>query len=83
MSTDTNWQAKAECRIKGYEADWWHPVSESDPQTGRAISICGLCPVRQNCLDYAITTEQKHGIWGGLNFEKRYPRAKKLEEATR
>lgn len=83
MNTDTNWQVKAACRIKGYEADWWHPISENDPHAGRAISICGHCPVRQACLDYAIATEQRHGIWGGLVFERRYPKAKKLEEATR
>jgi len=31
-----------------------------------ARRICASCPVRQPCLDYAISHGIVHGIWGGL-----------------
>ena len=31
-----------------------------------ARQICARCPVRQQCLDYAIGHGIVHGIWGGL-----------------
>jgi hypothetical protein len=31
----------------------------------------GECPIRQECLDYAIQTKQKDGVWGGYTAEGR------------
>jgi WhiB family redox-sensing transcriptional regulator len=31
-----------------------------------ARQICAGCPVREPCLDYAISHGITHGIWGGL-----------------
>lgn len=40
--------------------------------TGDAAKlICAGCPVRDECLDFAIRTEQEHGIWGGMNPRER------------
>lgn len=25
-----------------------------------------MCPVREDCLRYALLTSQRYGIWGGL-----------------
>ena len=36
-----------------------------------AKEICRPCPVRQECLDYAIRIREAHGIWGGLNEAER------------
>ena len=36
-----------------------------------AKAICQGCPVRAECLDYAVTTAQKYGIWGGTNEQER------------
>ena len=33
----------------------------------RAKAICAICPVRIECLEYAVRTHESHGIWGGLN----------------
>jgi WhiB family transcriptional regulator, redox-sensing transcriptional regulator len=40
---------------------------------GRAKAICAACPVRKDCLDYAIATHEPHGVWGGLNELERRP----------
>ena len=36
-----------------------------------ARRVCAACPVRQPCLDYAITNRITHGIWGGLAERER------------
>lgn len=36
-----------------------------------ARQICNRCPVKQDCLDWAISTDEKGGIWGGKNEDQR------------
>lgn len=36
-----------------------------------AKSLCQKCPVLSDCFEYALTTEQKHGIWGGTSPDER------------
>ena len=36
-----------------------------------ARQVCAACPVRQPCLDYAISNRITHGIWGGLTERER------------
>lgn len=31
-----------------------------------ARGICGGCPVRSECLDFALAIGERYGIWGGL-----------------
>ena len=49
---------------------------EEDNADSRAMQhiikkICGDCPLRYDCLDYAITAREQHGIWGGLTTKER------------
>jgi hypothetical protein len=36
-----------------------------------ARQVCARCPVRQPCLDYAVTNQITHGIWSGLSERER------------
>ena len=36
-----------------------------------AKKLCEKCPVKQACLDFAIETHERFGIWGGMNFRER------------
>jgi Transcription factor WhiB len=36
-----------------------------------ARQICGRCPVRQPCLEFALRRGIVHGIWGGLSERNR------------
>ncbi|MFD4740570.1 WhiB family transcriptional regulator [Streptomyces virginiae] len=39
--------------------------------TAVAKRICFTCPVRRDCLDYALTNGEQHGIWGGTSERER------------
>lgn len=67
------WQDEAECR--NYDPELWFPVTNS-PDRKRKYElepklICRSCPVRSECLTYALDAQEEYGIWGGLNEEER------------
>ena len=47
------------------------PRPEREIREAKAKAVCQLCPVRAQCLDYALRNSIRHGIWGGLNGEER------------
>lgn len=36
-----------------------------------AKKLCGLCPVQNTCLQYALEANEIEGVWGGLSPEER------------
>ena len=46
--------------------------------------MCARCPVRTECLEYALGNQEKFGIWGGLSERERRQlrRQRRLEEAA-
>ena len=40
-------------------------------QIRTAKGICWLCPVKRECLEWALATDQQAGIWGGLTEDER------------
>jgi WhiB family redox-sensing transcriptional regulator len=72
--TGEDWQETAACRSA--EPDLFFPVSASAhnlSQVAAAKAICDRCVARAQCLAYALSTRQVHGIWGGMTEEERYP----------
>jgi WhiB family transcriptional regulator, redox-sensing transcriptional regulator len=61
------WRELAACR--GADLGLFFP--ERGESAGPARQVCAACPVRQPCLDYAITNRITHGIWGGLTERER------------
>lgn len=37
----------------------------------RAKNLCNHCPVQLACLDHALLTDERYGIWGGLTDTER------------
>lgn len=37
----------------------------------KARRICARCPVRAECLEYALDADEEFGIWGGLDPRER------------
>lgn len=44
------------------------PISETSETAAKRV--CKGCPVRLECLAYAVSTGPDFGIWGGLNPEE-------------
>lgn len=36
-----------------------------------ALRVCSKCPVITDCLEYAMTTRQSFGVWGGMTPRQR------------
>jgi WhiB family redox-sensing transcriptional regulator len=44
---------------------------ENGGSTADAKRICRRCPVRTACLDYALSNDERFGVWGGLSEQER------------
>ena len=71
-AADDVWRDHALCRDT--DPELFFPVGT----TGQALvsqdhakRVCRECTVQQECLDYALDTNQDSGIWGGLTEEER------------
>ena len=61
------WQADALCAQTDPEAFF----PEKGGSTRDAKRVCEACPVQAECLDYAMSKDEKFGIWGGLSERER------------
>ena len=61
------WWAGAAC--EGLDTYLFFP--ERGKSNRRAKQLCMECPVIDDCLEYAMKTRQKYGVWGGLGEEQR------------
>ncbi len=62
-----HWQDFALCAQT--DPDIFFP--EKGGSTTPATSVCSACSVRSQCLDYAISHDIRHGIWGGMSDNDR------------
>ncbi|MEE2768025.1 MAG: WhiB family transcriptional regulator [Actinomycetota bacterium] len=73
--TYREWQYRAACRgplsMEFYPPATGERRDQKQSREERAKSICGNCPVNQECLDYALTGRELHGIWGGTTETER------------
>ena len=44
---------------------------EKGSSTRDAKAICSRCEVRTECLEYALKTDTRFGVWGGLSERER------------
>ncbi|MFE1590355.1 WhiB family transcriptional regulator [Streptomyces sp. NPDC058737] len=77
-----NWREYAACRTE--DPDLFFPIGTTGPaalQTEQAKAVCRTCPVREQCLRWALDTGQTIGVWGGTSELER--RTLKRREAAR
>lgn len=62
-----------EALCRGEEPDWWFvdEYKELRRVTAAAIEKCNECPIRGECLEYALENDMKFGVWGGLTSKQR------------
>ena len=44
-----------------------------------AKRICSQCPVQTECLSFALTNNERFGIWGGVTESERRPLRQRLK----
>ena len=64
------WQQRAACRGPDtwlfFPPNHFERKDEKEAREARAKAVCRTCPVRIECLDYALRIREPYGIWGGL-----------------
>lgn len=75
LPSPEDWQSQASCR--GHSAAVFFAPTHFERKDARAArerqakAVCAACPVRKECLNYALRIREPHGIWGGLNEMER------------
>lgn len=62
------WAARAACAAHPHP-DLWFTEGENAHQ--QAVAVCSACPVKAECLDYALSVPGLPGIWGGTTATAR------------
>lgn len=63
------WIEHAACR--NHDPNLFFPADGGWHIAKQAIAICNECPVRTDCLTYALEENQQYGIWGGTSYKQR------------
>lgn len=69
MRPYTEWSLEGNCL--GYPDIDWVPDKEDEPLTVLQELVCGMCKVKGECLDYAMSNTEVEGVWGGTNSYQR------------
>lgn len=67
LGPELDWQADALCAQTDPEA--FYPDKGGSNKAAKAV--CMRCPVRPACLDYALTHDERFGVWGGMSERQR------------
>jgi len=68
----SQWRDKAACR--GVDTEVFMPDGRryfSQKKKREALSYCTVCPVKQDCLEFAFEHDIKIGFYGGMDGDER------------
>jgi WhiB family redox-sensing transcriptional regulator len=69
---EDEWRDRAACRDTNPEL--FFPIGTTGlaiDQIDAARAVCAQCPVQQECLEFALATNQESGVWGGTTEDER------------
>jgi WhiB family transcriptional regulator, redox-sensing transcriptional regulator len=67
-----DWRQASRCA--GEPPDDFFPIGHGEVaqrQAERAKDICARCPVQQECLSWALSSDIREGVFGGLDEDER------------
>jgi WhiB family transcriptional regulator, redox-sensing transcriptional regulator len=67
-----DWRQNAACI--GEDPELFFPVGTTGPaldQVEQAKAVCRTCPVIEQCLEWALASNQDSGVWGGMSEDER------------
>jgi WhiB family redox-sensing transcriptional regulator len=85
VTITTEWRQLAACRDS--EPNLFFPIGSTGPaveQIAAAKLVCAGCAAQDDCLQYALESNQEAGVWGGYaEDERRRLRKRWLAERRR
>ncbi len=66
-----DWRQSSACAEVDVDPDLFFPTSSEVEKTTQAKKVCGGCPVRQQCLAWALEAKQDTGVLGGMDERER------------
>jgi WhiB family redox-sensing transcriptional regulator len=84
-----DWKDHGACRGTPY--GMFYPIlpggrrstDDYETQVAHCKVICAGCPVAATCREWALTTREPWGIWGGLTEDERYREYRRRGRAKR
>lgn len=78
------WQERGLCRTCDaaifFPPMHFEPKAEREAREIKAKAVCGNCPVRVECLEWALDAREPFGIWGGHSeLDRKHILAGRLE----
>ena len=67
-----DWRHRAACRDE--DPELFFPIGTTGPalmQVDEAKAICNRCDAVDECLSWALSSDQDAGVWGGLSEDER------------
>jgi WhiB family redox-sensing transcriptional regulator len=69
MTELSDWRNGAACAE--IDGDLWFPEKGEAYKASNAVKVCNSCPVKKQCLAYAVNNGIRDGIFGGKSAEQR------------
>jgi WhiB family redox-sensing transcriptional regulator len=80
-----DWRHRAACRDE--DPELFFPIGTTGPallQVDEAKAVCRRCDAVDECLTWALDSDQDAGVWGGLSEdERRDVRRRRVRTALR
>ena len=71
--SEMSWRLRGACN--GLEASIFYPSDDDDdPLETNALEakeVCASCRVRVSCLEHALASHERDGVWGGATERER------------
>ena len=79
-----DWRHRSACLDE--DPELFFPIGNTGPalvQVAEAKAICRRCDVLQECLDWAVSSGQDAGVWGGMSEDERRAFKRRATRAAR
>jgi WhiB family redox-sensing transcriptional regulator len=75
------WVEQAACKEVGPGP--WDSDDETANSYREARRVCRVCPVAAECLEWALTNDERFGMWGGMTPAERRGLGNEMDHAAR
>lgn len=62
-----SWRQQSACR--GLDPEIFYPTTDEEAEAAKGV--CGSCSVQEACLEHALGSRERDGVWGGCTEKER------------